>query len=58
MNQQEFTTPWGKVGDTASAFRASARYHQDAELLALANNGMRPLSVGNYGNRGCDTVVV
>ena len=54
---KRFDTPWGHVDSTASAFAATARYHEDAQLLALANNGMRPLAVGNYGNAGCDTVV-
>ncbi len=31
----------------AKAFAAAARYNKDAELLKLAENGMRPLSVGN-----------
>jgi hypothetical protein len=33
----------------ALAFEATARYHNDAELLKLAKNGMRPLAVGNAG---------
>ena len=53
---KNFDTPWGHVDSTASAFAASARYHKDSHLLALANNGMRPLSVGNAGNAGCETL--
>lgn len=53
---EHFNTPWGEVHDTPSAFAAAARYHRDADLLRMANNGMRPLEVGNYGNQGCATV--
>jgi hypothetical protein len=53
---ERFNTPWGMVKDTPSAFQAAARYHKDAKLLRLAQTGMRPLEVGNYGNAGCSTV--
>lgn len=36
----------------AKAFMDAGRYHRDAELVALADNGMRPLSVA--GQHGCD----
>lgn len=37
---------------TVDAFALAAEYKQDAQLMRLAENGMRPLSVGN----GCDWI--
>ena len=40
----------------AAAFMDAGRYHKDAELVALAENGMRPLEVG--ARHGCDWITL
>lgn len=44
--------------ENASAFMDAARYHNDAELGKIAENGMRPLSIGNRhgADPSCDWV--